>query len=426
MKMRRRTFLQGCCSGIAALAGTRLGNLSFGQNPGQRDVIISVFLRGGLDALSLLAPFDDSEYHAARPDLGLAGANVFDLDGYFGLNIAAERLRDLYNAGHLALIPACGFPDSNRSHFEAQDIMDRGVTGYAAQGGDGWLARHLAPAAPMESVFRAVSLGSSLSTSLEGYNGGLSMNSAGDFTLNTHWNHVDDARVALRQMYAGDPRLSGLAERTLDAMDIVDSNPPGNYTPGNNVTYPNTNFSNALRSLAQIIRMQVGLEAATVDLGGWDTHENQASGSNPAEGYFANLVREMSEGLHAFWSDLQDQHGRLTIVIMSEFGRRVRENNSRGTDHGHGGLMGVISANVREKKIYGTWPGLAQGQLFESVDVQMTTDFRTVIAEVLRARRGVSPTEIAALFPDFSFGAPVGFFLDPGAPTAASDWSLFQ
>src|SRR5690606_32117467 len=119
MKMRRRTFLQGCCSGIMALAGARLGNLSFGQGVGDRDIRISVFLRGGIDALSLLAPYNDADYHQARPVLGLDTADVLDLDGYFGINRAAQRLVDLYDAGHLALIPACGFPDSNRSHFEA-------------------------------------------------------------------------------------------------------------------------------------------------------------------------------------------------------------------------------------------------------------------------------------------------------------------
>src|SRR5690606_16929918 len=140
-----------------------------------------------------------------------------------------------------------------------------------------------------------------------------------------------------------DLRLAGLAQRTLDAVDVVDANPPGDYVPGNGAVYPDTGFSRTMKSVAQMIRMGVGLEAATVDLGGWDTHENQASGANPASGYFANQVQQLSDGLHAFWSDLLEWHGKLTIVVMSEFGRRVRENSNLGTDHGHGGLMMVLS-----------------------------------------------------------------------------------
>lgn len=425
MRIPRRKFLQGCCSGIMALTGARIGSLSFAQTPGSNDILVSVFLRGGLDALSLLAPYADSQYHDARPGLGLEAAGVIDLNGYFGLNVATPRLAELYNAGHLALIPACGFPDSNRSHFEAQDIMDRGLTGNDARGGDGWLARHLAPANPMDSVFRAVSLGSNLSTSLEGFSSGMAMTGPSDFSLSPHWDHSDDFRVALRNMYSADPRLGNIALRMLDATDIIDSNPVAAYVPGNGATYADTDFSNRMKAIAQLIRMDVGLEATTIDLGGWDTHENQASGSNPAQGYFANLVRELSEGMYSFWSDLQEWHGRLTLVVMSEFGRRVRENDNLGTDHGHGGLMMVLSSNVRQRKIYGTWPGLATEQLFESVDLATTTDFRSVFSEILKARRGVTDTQLAALFPGFVPTEPVGFFLDPGH-SRINDWSLFN
>ncbi len=426
MKMKRRTFLQGCCSSIMALAGARLGNLTFGQGPGNRDIIVSVFLRGGMDALSLLAPWSDTEYHQARSRLGLDAANVIDLNGYFGINKGADKLATLYNAGHLAFIPACGFPEANRSHFDAQDIMDRGLTGSAAKTGDGWLARHLVPSSPMDSVFRAVSLNGAASISLEGFPGALTMESAEDFTLHTHYNHLDDFRVALRQMYAADPRLSGVANRTLDAVDLIDANPTGDYVPGNGTVYPDTDFAETLKSVAQIIRMNLGLEAATVDLGGWDTHEYQANNGSPHQGYFANNAKQMADGLHAFWSDLLEYHGRLTVVVMSEFGRRVRENDNLGTDHGHGGLMMVLSSNVLEKKIYGAWPGLAQGQLFESVDVAATTDFRSVIGEILKARRGVSDSTLATLFPGHTY-APAGFFLDPNQQTnRAAGWDMFE
>jgi len=428
MKIPRRQFLQGCCAGITAMAGARLTNVTFAQTPASsRDILVTVFLRGGMDALSLVAPYADSEYHNARPELGLESSNVVDLNGYFGLNNAASGLAALYAAGHLALIPACGFPEANRSHFDAQDIFDRGLTGNAARNGDGWLSRHLSPSNPMDSVFRAVSLASEPSVSLEGFSHSLAMTGADDFSLNGQWNNVNALRLALRNMYAADPLIGGVALQTLDAADIVEAAPDEDYVPKNGAVYPNTDFAKKTRSVAQLIRMELGMEAATIDLGGWDTHENQSNGnSNPSQGYFANMAKQLADGLLAFWTDLQDYHGRITVVVMSEFGRRLRENNSRGTDHGHGGLMMVLSANVREKKVYGRWPGLAQEQLFESVDVDATTDFRAVLAEILRARRGVGLQEIAQLFPGFNYDKNVGFFLPEGASTAAKDWNLFE
>lgn len=425
MKVHRREFLQGCCAGIMALAGSRLTNVTFAQSPGnQGDILVTVFLRGGLDALSLLAPWSDAEYHAARPVLGLEASHVHDLDGYFGINRAADGLLELYNAGHLALIPACGFPDANRSHFEAQDMVDRGMTGNAARSGDGWLARHLAPSQPMDSVFRAVTLGSQPSVSMEGFSHSLAMNGAGDFSITTAWGHGDRVREALRSMYAGDPVIGPTAIRTLDALDVVAASPSTDYVPRHGAVYANTDFSRRMRSIAQLIRMDVGMEACTVDLGGWDTHENQA-GSDPAAGYFANLSQQLADGMRAFWTDLRDYHGRITVLVMSEFGRRVRENSSRGTDHGHGGLMMVLSANVREKRVFGEWPGLAQGQLFESVDVETTTDFRAVLSEVLRMRRNVPLSELDELFPNFNYSTGLGVFVPAGQSTAATGWAEY-
>lgn len=431
MKLKRRTFLQGCCSGIMALSGSRLGNLVFAQTPqASGDIIVSIFLRGGMDALSFLAPYLDPFYIENRPQLSLRSADVVDINGYFGLHNGAARLAELYNAKNLALIPACGFPEGNRSHFESQDIMDRGsVSGNSSVG---WLARHMNPYQQIDSVFKAVSISNSISTSLNGYNGSLSMQNAGDFKFNSHWEHADDYRRALNTMYDNDADLRGLAKRTFDAVDILEANAPGTYNPQNGAVYPNNTFGNNLKSIAQIIRMGLGMEAATVDLGGWDTHESQSPGSgDPDGGYFYDQVKTLADGIHALWTDLQDKQGKLTILVMSEFGRRFRENTNRGTDHGHGGIMMVVSSGIREKKVYGAWPGLSREQLFESVDVQVTTDFREVLAEILRARRGLSIEQAAQLFPGFSYGRTVGFLLpqatfEPPIVSAAENWDLFR
>jgi uncharacterized protein (DUF1501 family) len=424
-RIRRRTFLQGCCAAIAAMNGSRLGNLVFAQGGGpQRDILVVVFLRGGMDALSFLAPYSDANYADARPRLRLTSAQVSDIDGYFGLHPSAAALRDLYTNQHLALIPAAGFPESNRSHFEAQDYYERGQLGASTTGG--WLARHLATMAGGD-VFQAVSIGSSVAVSLEGMSEALAMDGADGFEIAGHWNQVDDIRAALRRMYAYDDRFGVTALRTLDIADIIEANPPGDYVPRNGVVYPNTGFADRLLSVAQLIRMDVGLEVATLDLGGWDTHENQASGSNSASGTFANLVSELSGGLNAFWTDLQDYHGRLTVMVMSEFGRRLRENASIGTDHGHGGLMMVLSANIAQRKVWGVWPGLANEQLFERVDVHATTDFRTVITEVMAARR--AHADPATLFPGFAYPGPLGLFAAGGSlvgtTSSVGDWARY-
>lgn len=424
--IRRRTFLQGCCAAIAAMSGSRLGNLVFAQGSGgpQRDILVVVFLRGGMDALNFLVPYSDANYADARPSLRLTAAQIRDIDGYFGLHPSAAALRDLYTNQHLALIPAVGFPEANRSHFEAQDYYERGQLKASTTGG--WLGRHLATVAGGD-VFRAVSIGSSVAASLEGHLDALAVSEASGFEIAGYWNQVDDIRTALRRMYAYDNRFGVAALRTLDVADIIEANPPGDYVPRHGAVYPDTEFAQRLASIAQIIRMDLGLEVATVDLGGWDTHENQAWYGNSAGGIFADLVSELSGGLNAFWTDLQDYHGRLTVMVMSEFGRRLRENANTGTDHGHGGLMMILSANIAQKKVFGVWPGLANDQLFERVDLNATTDFRTVITEVMAARR--AHTDVASLFPDFSYPGPLGLFGATGSlvgtTSGVNDWMRY-
>ncbi len=422
MKIARRTFMQGCCATIAAMSGARLGNLVFAQRGApQRDIVINVFLRGGMDCLSFLAPFADAEYHSKRPDLGLgqnAGDNeVSDLDGYFGLHSAAAPLVDLYNAQHLALIPATGLPDNlgTRSHFEAQDFMDFGG---ADPSSGGWLKRYLnsvpVGGLPFEGLFRGISFGSAVSPSFSGFPEALALTEAGDFAIRGSSSNEDDLRRALRLMYDFDPELREVALRTLDATDVIDANPPGEYVPSAGVTYPDSSFSDAMKSIAQMVKLDLGLQAATVDFGGWDTHESQASSSNPDSGYFADQVGDLAGTLAAFWDDMSAQHSRLTMVVMSEFGRRLKENANRGTDHGHGGMMMVFNSNIDAKKVWGTWPGLSSAELFEGKDLKVTTDFRQVLSEIFVARASATSTDLDNYFPGYTYPEPLGIFGDAG------------
>lgn len=415
--MNRRRFLQGCCAGIVAMNGARLGSLSFAQTPsGGRDMLVTIFLRGGMDALSFLVPHGDSYYQEERSGgLALGAGQVLDIDGYFGLHPQAAALMELYQQGHLALIPATGIPDAHgtRSHFQAQDYLEYG--GFTASQG-GWLGRYLAETQPSEQqlagLFRGMSLGSALALSLQGYNGALAMNDIGEFTLRGDAGQSNELRRALRLMYAQDQELQATAAQTLDAVDLLDANPPGEYTPRQGVEYPDNDFSGALAMLAQLIKMDIGFQAGTVDLGGWDTHENQANGNNPTAGSFADRVGELAGGLAAFWNDMTDFHGRITVVVMSEFGRRLKQNSNNGTDHGHGGLMMVLSASLRGRQIWGAWPGLSPEELYERKDLRVTTDWRQVLAEVAFARLGMDAAAMQGLLPGYQYPGPVGFFLE--------------
>jgi uncharacterized protein (DUF1501 family) len=403
----RRQFLQGCCAGIMAMSGVRLGGLAFAQSPADRDVVVSLFLRGGMDSLSFLVPHADPDYHTARTRLAMGTSRVIDINGLLGLHPSAAPLKELMDQGHLGIVMACGSPDPTRSHFEAQDYMELGTPGQQSFGGGGWLKRYL-QMYPSSAIFNGVSLDSSVDVALEGLPGALALNGASGFSISGDWDQKDDLRRSLRKMYGADPQLATVARATLDAIDIVDRSDPDDYVPGGGVTYPNTSLGRTMASVAQLIRLDLGLRAATVNYGGWDTHETQADSSNPANGYFAGQVAGLSEALHAFWSDLSDHHGRLTVVVMSEFGRRLKENNNRGTDHGHAGIMLVMSAGLQRGGLFGVWPGLSGDQLFQGVDLQVTTDYRTVLTEMLIARGGL--VQVGDLFPGYNYSGSLGLF----------------
>lgn len=410
MNINRRHFLQGCCAGIIAMQGVKFGGVSFAQAPGSgpNDVVVSIFLRGGMDSLSLLIPHGDADYATARAQLKMNASQVLDIDGYFGLHPAAAGMLEIMNAGHMAIVCAAGSPDSTRSHFEAQDNMELGVLGNAHYAGGGWLARQMNLTGG-DSVFKGVSYGQNIERALEGFGGALALNGAGGFSLSGDWTQADDLRRSLREMYAWDAELGQTALRTLDAIDVIDRNDPQTYVPGNGATYANNGAANGLKAIAQMIRMNIGLNGIQMSVGGWDTHESQANGGgNSHTGYFADRIRELSDGLRSFWTDLRDYHGKVTVVMMSEFGRRLKENDNRGTDHGRAGIMTVISSDVAEGRVYGNWPGLGYEQLADHVDLAVTTDFREVLSELVWQRTPNS--NLAAMFPGYTFGGGLGIF----------------
>jgi uncharacterized protein (DUF1501 family) len=397
MTLSRRAFSIGCSAAIAAMSGGKLGGLAFASphDTTQRDMLVVVSLRGGLDGLGLIAPIDDSDYVAARPaqlritakgDTAGIALNHALPGGDFRFHANATGLHELYQSGDLAIVHACGLTDSTRSHFEAMDLMERG----AEQGRpalSGWIARHL-QSIGASGALPAVAANSSQPLSLMAAPAVAVPNPA-EFGLSGHWRYSGQHQDALRSMYRGTTLLDVAARHTLDAINTIgaaiprdaNQNPLPYETEGDH-EYPTDDavaeLTEALQSVARLIKLDLGLQVATVDYGGWDTHEGQSYA-------FPTLVSGLSRALAAFYNDLARYHKRVTIVVLSEFGRRLKANNSGGTDHGHGNAMLVLGGNVRGGRMYGRWPGLAADQLDDG-DLAITTDYRAVLSEILAAR----------------------------------------
>jgi uncharacterized protein (DUF1501 family) len=410
------------------MAGTRLTRLAFAE-PGSSfndEILVVVFLRGGWDALNVVVPLDGADrgyYESARPELNVpaSGADAaIRLDGNHALHPSASQwLRPLYQDGKLAVVLATGLTEPNRSHFDAQEYMDRGTPG-DRHTANGWLARHLASAQnlPAEIVMPALSVGSTQATSLLGNRETVNLNDPDGFNLEIGPSYWRDAqRRALRTFYEADSTWlheSGL--QALDAMDLIELNAAGGYTPANGAVYPNGSFGDGLQVVAQLAKLDLGLRVAALDIGGWDTHNGQGDG---AGGYFAGRLEELAQGMAALYTDFDgggsaNYARRFTMVVMSEFGRRLYENNDGGTDHGHGNLMFVLSGNAIGG-VHGHWPGLAPSQLFDSADLEVTTDFRRVLSEILVRRMGNN--QLGYVFPGYSGYSPLGVVDGVDLPT---------
>ncbi len=375
-----------------------------------------VFLRGGMDGLNLVMPLggaDRGYYEAARPDLKVPAsgtAAALPLSGVFGIHPAAAPLHPLYQDGKLAIVLAAGLDEANRSHFDAQEFMERGTPGDRTTS-SGWLARHFASARnlPDEIVMPSLSVGSTQVTSLLGDNDTVNLSEIDRFNINNGpWQWRDAQRSALRHFYSSDStwlHTSGL--QALDAMDTIELNTAGSYTPANGAVYPQNSFGDALRVVAEMVKSGLGLRVAALDLGGWDTHNGQGDGSG---GYFAGAIGTLAGGLAALYTDLDGSGAanytqRLTVVVQSEFGRRLVQNADRGTDHGHGNVMMVLSGNANGG-VHGQWPGLGPGQLFDNADLAVTTDFRRVFSEILIRRMGNN--RLGIVFPGYGGYEPLG------------------
>src|SRR6202049_1465720 len=344
--------------------------------------LVVIFQRGAADGLNIVVPHGERAYYAMRPSINIPRNAVVDLDGFFGLHPALSPLQPLWRQRHLAIVHAAGSPDTTRSHFDAQDYMESGTPGVKATE-DGLLNRcvHARPQPSEKSAFRALALGPSLPRILSGAEPAVALNRINDFTIGGRSQKASPVANTFEAMYdhSLDAMLHGSGEKTFEAVKMLKSADPAKYKPAPGAAYPRGPFGDSLRQLAQLIKANLGVQVAFADIGGWDHHVNEGS----TEGQIANVLREFSQSIAAFWTDLGDLGEDTVIVTMSEFGRTARENGNRGTDHGHANVMFVLGGPVKGGKVYGRWPGLDQAQLYEGRDLALTTDFRQVIGEAV-------------------------------------------
>jgi uncharacterized protein (DUF1501 family) len=397
----RRGFMKG---GALALFGTAaipsfltrsvMGEMTTAAAQGRKLVVI--FQRGAVDGLNVVVPYQERNYYAMRPTIAIQQQDVLDLDGFFGLHPQMAALKPLYEQGHLAVIPAAGSPDPTRSHFDAQDYMESGTPGVKSTV-DGWLNRALAfsPAPEPATAFRALALGPQMPRTLEGRVPAIAMSSVQDFSVGGRGPQPSAVSNAFEAMYdeSSDAVLHGTGEETFEAVKMLKAANPAQYQPAAGVSYPGTPFGNSLKQIAQLMKANLGVEAAFSDIGGWDTHQNEGA----AEGQLGNRLREFSDSIAAFWRDMGDEAENITLVTMSEFGRTARQNGTGGTDHGHANVMFALGGRVKGGKVYGRWPGLANEQLNEGRDLKVTTDFRAVLGEA--AWRSLGAQNLEAVFP---------------------------
>jgi len=400
----RRQFLQGCSAAIAEMVGARLTNLAFAKQDNPYDILVVVFLRGGWDALNVVAPIagdDRGFYEKARPDIKIS--DLLPLSDQFGLHPAMRPLYDLYQQGKAGVVHAVGLNVDTRSHFDAQEYIELGTPGSKSVA-SGWITRHLQKVG-ISSILPALST-SGQPTSLLNFVPTVSLSAPEEFSL---WdNGLRDSHInALKQLYQGDSILHRAGARTLDALSIVSPLSDGGYQPANGAKYNDDEFGRQLKTVAQMIKLEAGLRVATVDFGGWDTHEYQNDGNG---GYMADLLNSLASGLANFYLDLDSGYtDRLSLVVVSEFGRRLVQNDSYGTDHGHGNVMFTLGGNVNGGQVFGTWPGLNNDQLYDHADLAVTTDYRQILSELLSKRMGNNDVE--AVFPGFSGSYnPLGIF----------------
>lgn len=405
--LSRRSFLGvgGAALAAGAVVPAWLPRIAFAREGAvPRDILVSLFLRGGADGLTLCVPHGDPDYYTARPNINIPHpdsgdpARAVDLDGFFGLPQAMSSLTTAYDDGKLLFVHATGSVDETRSHFDAMHFMEVGKARDPSLY-TGWVGRHLITVPPLDdqAAIRAIGISTGLQRHLVGAPKALPFPDLNESSLNGPAPTKDARLQSIDDMYQRAPELLRTsAENTISTMQLLDAIDFANYQPANGAVYPESYFGYSLKSAAALIKAQVGVEAISLDIGGWDTHESQ----QPRDGYMAYLMQELSASMAAFHLDVIGEGLPVTLVAMSEFGRVVAENGSEGTDHGHGNVMMLMGNHISGGRVLSQWPGLHPDLLFQHQDLAITIDYRDILAEVVQNR--LANPDLGFVFPDYT------------------------
>jgi len=398
--LTRRFFVKGSALVMAGAGAVPswLGRAAAATQE-KKKTLVAIFQRGAADGLSIVAPFGDKRYDELRPVIGVSAPgnpqrqpNGIDLDGFFALHPQLDALKPLWDKQQLAIVEATGSPDPSRSHFDAQDFMESGTPGAK---GNGWMNRALGPPTAETSPLRAVAMGAQLPRTLWGDRSAIAVSDMQQYKMSA------ETASIVERMYSNssDKPLECAGKDAFAAMKMIQSLTSGNYNPDNRAQYGGSELGRSLQQVARLIKADAGVEAAFAEIGGWDHHQNEQQ-------QMPNLLRQFGQALSGFAQDMGDRMEDVVLVTMSEFGRTAQENGDNGTDHGHGSLMMVLGGPVQGGKVYGRWPGLEKEQLYEGRDLDVTTDFRAVLGELVSGHLGQK--DVAQVFPGFKPGEQLG------------------
>jgi uncharacterized protein (DUF1501 family) len=409
-KLSRRFFMkQGGIAlvGLSSVPAFLQRAIAATPAAGKKQLVV-LFQRGAADGLNIVVPYAEPNYYRLRPTIAIpqpsrnGGDVAIDLDGFFGLHPSLAPLAPLFKSNQLAIVHAAGSPDPTRSHFDAQDYMESGTPGVKATE-DGWLDRAIGTI-PEEnsSPFRAVAMGQNLPRMLRGSTGAIALPDLRQFRVQPQSAAMANVvEGGFEAMYAQsvDHALHGTGTETFEAIDLLRKIDMTKFPPENGADYPKGQLGQKLQQIAVMLKAKIGVEVLFVDCGGWDNHVNEGG----AQGQLSNLLKELGQSLAAFHQDMGDRMADIVVVTMSEFGRTAKENGNRGTDHGHANCMFVMGGDVKGGHVYGKWPGLNDHQLNEGRDLALTTDFRSVVSEILA--KHLSVKDLAPVFPGFANAA---------------------
>lgn len=386
----------GIPSFIARAAESTKAILPYKKNK----VMVCIFQRGAMDGLMAVSPFTDANLQKLRPTLFMsptqAAGKQFDLDGAFGLHPSFASLHPFFADNRMAIVHGVGSPNTTRSHFDAQDYMESG-TPFSKGTPSGWLNRAVGLLGHDATPFRAVSITGSLPRSLYGDNEAVAINNLQDFAIQMRGNPMGTniASGSFEELYdqTSNKLLNRAGKESFDALKMLNVNDIKNYKPTPGVVYPASALGNSLKQIAVLIKMNIGLEVAFAESGGWDTHFNQGA----ANGAFARNARDFSDSIAAFWNDMNGYQDEVTVMTMTEFGRTVAQNGTGGTDHGRASCLFVLGNDVQGGKVYHNMQSLRKENLEDGRDLPVSTDFRAVFSAVANGHLKINNNGV--LFP---------------------------